>query len=222
MSNYLAIATVTAALKELIQKAIRVPGLEGKDVRVGRPEDLAGDELARYGANLYLYQVVPNASLRNQDLATRRRDGTLIQQPQVALDLNYWIAFYSPKKDTRLETERMLGRVVSMLHTYPTITREQLRRIIDSPSYAYLASSDVDKQLELVRLMPITLTLEELSKLWTVFNQASHRLSLFYQASVVLIDAELSPQPALPVRNPQTKIAPHPAPVIQEVVPDND
>ena len=43
------------------------------------------------------------------------------------------------------------------------------------------------------------LSLEELSKLWSVFFQAPYALSVAYQATVVLIDGEENPSPALPV-----------------------
>ena len=35
------------------------------------------------------------------------------------------------------------------------------------------------------------LTLEELSKLWTVFFQVTHRISLHYMAGPVLIDSDV-------------------------------
>jgi hypothetical protein len=41
--------------------------------------------------------------------------------------------------------------------------------------------------------------LEEQSKLWSVFFQTSHTVSVAYQASVVLIESDEAPQPALPV-----------------------
>ena len=47
---------------------------------------------------------------------------------------------------------------------------------------------------------PISLELEELSKLWSVFLRVPYDLSIAYRASVVLISADVSPQVALPVR----------------------
>jgi hypothetical protein len=90
MSNFLAIATVTAALRQTLNAVagIDVPGAE---VTTMRPDEPTNTD-AR--VNIYLYQVTPNAAWRNADLPTRRNDGGLVQRPQVALDLHYLLTFY--------------------------------------------------------------------------------------------------------------------------------
>ncbi|MGH7451821.1 MAG: Pvc16 family protein, partial [bacterium] len=65
---------------------------------------------------------------------------------------------------------------------------------------AFLNASDLAEQIELVKFSPIVLNLEELSKLWSVFFQTAYRLSVAYQASVVLIDGKETPRATLPVR----------------------
>ena len=50
------------------------------DVIIGRPESPpAGDALPR--VRLYLYQMAPNAALRNADLPSRGLHGTLVKRP---------------------------------------------------------------------------------------------------------------------------------------------
>jgi hypothetical protein len=88
MSNFLAIATVTEALRQMLDAAV------GRDVSGGaratavRPTgsvDGSSDGLPDVGVNVYLYQVSPNHSWRNADLPTRRGDCTMIQRPRAAL-----------------------------------------------------------------------------------------------------------------------------------------
>ena len=95
MSNYMAIATVTAALKDLLQTAAQTSAphvINDAEVITMRPDDAAKETGSKI--NIYLYQVTPNAAWRNADVPTRRADGTLLQRPLVALDLHYMISFY--------------------------------------------------------------------------------------------------------------------------------
>jgi hypothetical protein len=210
MSNYLAVATVTEAIRQILTEALRdLPDLQGAEVFTVRPEAMAHKQNF-LGANLYLYQVGPNSAFRNNDLVTRRQDGTLVQRPQVALDLNYLLTFYG--QDQLLEPQRLLGCAVSALHAQPVLTRDTIKRAVST--YSWLANSDLADQIESVRLTPLYMDLEELSKLWTVFFQSAHTLSVFYQGSVVLINSDLIPHAALPVSQSSHYVGPFQQPVI--------
>jgi len=200
MSNYLAIATSTAALGQIIGQAMQaVPKLSAAPVvKMGRPERA---ESGFVGAGLYLFKVGPNASLRNEDLASRLGDGTLVKRPQVALDLDYLLTFHGD--DSQLEPQRLLGSTVSALHAEPVLSRERIRQTIATAGPgSYLADSDLDEQVEHVTLSAMSLSLEDLSKMWSTFFQIPYALSVCYSASVVLIDAVLTP-----VEIPPTKQA---------------
>jgi hypothetical protein len=47
------------------------------------------------------------------------------------------------------------------------------------------------------------LTLEEITKLWSSFFQTNYRISVTYEATVVLLDSKYEPKPSLPVLTPQ-------------------
>ncbi len=195
MSNYLAIATVTESLKSLVGQALQtVPKLSAApQVKTGRPER---EDAGFVGANLYLYQVLPNAALRNDDLATRRWDGALVQRPQIALDLHYLLTFYG--KEAQQEPQRLMGKTMTTLQAQPILTREQLRAVIlAAGTDSYLAEADLEHQIVTVKFSPIKLSLEELSKIWTVFFQVTHALSVAYEGNIVVMDADLAPEPAL-------------------------
>jgi hypothetical protein len=217
MSNFLAVATVTATLCQLLSEAAE-SAVPGTTATPGRPKETV-DGTSDAGINVYLYQVTPNAAWRNADLPTRRGDGTLVQYPQAALDLHYLLTFYGSEPQT--EPQRLLGSAVSVLHARPVLTREMIRAAIAAvtggDSGHYLARSDLADYVEAIKFSPLPLNLEELSKLWSAFLQAPYALSVTYRASVVLIEAEERPQRALPVREPLIYAVPFRHPVIEEV-----
>jgi hypothetical protein len=191
MSNALAIATVTAALHDVVRQAAQST-VAGADVVVGRPQ--AAGSSPPHRVYLYLYQVMPNAAWRNDDLPTRS-GGTRIRRSQAALTLNYLLVFQGADAD--LEPELMLGAVVRDLHAQPILTPQQIEQAITGRTA--LTGSDLAHSIERVRLSPLGLSLEELSKLWSVFFQTPHAVSVAYEASVVLLESEESPRPPLPV-----------------------
>src|SRR5438105_4270202 len=127
MSNFLAIATTTATLRQLLAEAIAAD-VPGAVITTVRP-DGARAGTPTVGVNLYLMQVAPNPHWRNVDLPTRRSDGlSVLQRPQAALDLTYLMTFYGD--ETRLEPQRLLGSVTRTLHAQPLLTRQRIRDTI--------------------------------------------------------------------------------------------
>jgi hypothetical protein len=212
MSNFLAIATVTEVLGQMILTAAE-NAIGGQTVVLNkkRPEDPAAADSPN--VYVYLYQVTTNGALRNNDLPNRSTDGRLQQKPQVALDLYYLIAFYG--NDSELEPQRMLGAVVRDLHAHSILSREQIRTGLEGKSF--LAGSDLAEAVELVKFTPVSLSLEENSKLWSILLQTKHALSVAYQGSVVLIESEDAPQQALPVSDRGVTGIPFIQPVIDQL-----
>jgi hypothetical protein len=211
MSNHLAIATVTAALGQLVHSAAQ-SAVSGVELRFGRPS-LPSGASDRKKVHLYLYQVAANASLRNLDLPTRNAEGQLVTRPHVAIDLYYLLTFYGD--DQQLEPDRMLGSVVRTLHARAVLTSQAIQNAV--ASNAVLNGSNLATAIERVKFTPLPLSLDEMSKLWSVFVQTPHALSVAYLCTVVLIEADEAGQPALPVlrrgeddRGVETRIGPFP------------
>lgn len=214
MSNFLAIATVTAALSQVLRDGIQ-SDVAGADVTTLDPS-ASGGAVPATRVNLFLYQVTPNAAWRNADLPTRRSDGQLVQRPQVALDLHYLLTFYGD--EGQLEPQRLLGSAVRTLHERPLLTRQKIQQTIVQPPFdTFLGNSNLADGVELVKFTPTSLSLEELSKLWSVFFQISYRLSAAYQGTVVLIESEEVPQMALPVLERNVYVMPFRQPVIEQI-----
>ena len=85
MSNFLAPATVTAALRTILIEGLAADNLMlgglpvGTNVIIGRPDQVTDTNVPQ--VNIYLYQVVPNTHWRNHDLPTRNNRGQLTQNP---------------------------------------------------------------------------------------------------------------------------------------------
>jgi hypothetical protein len=215
MSNFLAIATVTATLSQLIGAAID-KDVSGATVTTLRP-DGGGGTLPAPGVNLYLYQVTPNAAWLNADLPTRNSEGQLVQRARAAVDVHYLLTFYGD--EAKLEPQRLLGSVVRTLHTQPVLARQLIRDTIKNPSFDFVAASDLADEIELVKFTPLPLSLEELSKLWSVFFQTHYTLSLAYSGNVVFIESAQATRPALPVREHNVYVRTFRHPVIERVEP---
>lgn len=219
MSHPLAIATATATLRHVVAKALPSSGflLGVPEVSHVRPDADLG--LPPVGVNVCLYRVSPNPNWRNADLPTRRGT-TVLRKPQIGLDLYYLLSFYG--NDKELEPQRLLGYTVNALHADPQLPRDVMRNFAN-PAHAlhldYLLGSDLGDQPELVRITPTELSLEELTKLWSVFFQTKYVLSVAYTATVVLIEADLTPaKPAPPVETTQVLVRPTPDPRIDDAV----
>ncbi len=224
MSNFLAIATTTVTLLNMLQSALiqDTPSLNTR-VTTMRPDDLR--DVTEPRVNIYLYQVTPNAAWRNADLPTRRADGSMIQRPQVALDLHYLLSFYG--NETYLEPQRLLGVVARTLHAQPVLTHEMIINSIDAlrktdHGFDFLQSSNLADEVELVRFSPLHLSLEELSKIWSVFFQVQYALSVAYQGTVILIEGNEMLQRPLPVRERNVYASPFNQPSIDQVTVQQD
>jgi hypothetical protein len=227
VSNSLAIATVTATLKAVLKGAIdrakdQIPGGTAVEVTTVRPNPQNTGMPAK-GVNVYLFQVTPNSAWRNADLPARRDGGKLIQKPIAALDLHYLLSFHGA--EDKWEQQRVLGIVAQALHSRPTLSRETIKSTVASigasTGFTFMLKSDLAEQVELVRFTPMSLSLEEMSKVWSVFLQTSYHLSAVWVASVVLIEADETPEPVRAVREVAFQVGPAAVPALERVTHPN-
>ncbi len=238
MSNALAIAAVTAVLKDLLDNAVVDHSLNTAVAGSIEVSALAPD-LVKTGAgepprlNLYLYRVTPNQGWRNMHLPSRNRRGERLSNPALALDLHYLLTSYGSED---FQAEILLGYAMQRLHENPVLTRNSIRASLAAvspvdgtilpPAVGTLAAADLAEQMEMIKITPELLSGEELSKMWTAF-QSNYRPSAAYVASVVLIESSLSTRSALPVltrgaADSGVVVTPGmvpPYPAIQEILP---
>jgi hypothetical protein len=231
MSSALAIAAVTATLKDLLNEGLLnhdLSSIGSFSVTAQPPDRITTGNTEANQLNVFLYQVTPNLGWRNVGLPSRDGSGNRITNPPLALDLHYLISAYGSQD---FNAEILLGYAMQLLHETPGISREQLRIVLGIPSpvdgnfvpgrFGTMSAEDLADQVELIKISPVYLGADELSKLWTSM-QARYRPSMAYLVSVVLIQAEGSARVAPPVlqrgsgdRGPQAQAS---APPVLQVV----
>ena len=211
MSNALAIAAVTAVLRDLLDNAVidnSVSTAVGGRVKV---TSLPPDRVTQEGTdaepqiNIFLYNVTQNQGWRNVGLPSRDDRGNRLTNQPLALDLYYLLTAYA-KQD--FGSEILLGYAMQTLHEMPVLSRDVIRRSLEPtspidddllpPAAGDLSASDLAEQVELIKITPHQLNIEEISKLWSAF-QTNYRQSVAYHVSVVLIESKYQTKSPLPV-----------------------
>jgi len=189
MSNALAIAAVTSTLSNLLQNVNQGTGLSGVSI-TAKPPDKARDGTGNQ-INLFLYQVLPNAAWRNMDIPQRVRSGET-GIPPLALNLYYMMTAYGDGNDDVLG-HRLLGHAMSILYDHPLLGSQEIQAALPGN-----LNSELQNQIERVRITFQPLSVEEIFRLWTGF-QTQYRISVAYEVAVVLIESTRPVKTPLPV-----------------------
>lgn len=213
MSSNKAIAAVTAILKDMLNNGFINNDFMSElgPVKVSAlPPDLINTADKNLNQlNVFLYHVTPNPGWRNMGLPARDSRGERVNNPPLALDLHYMLTAYCSKD---LYTEMLLGYSMQLLHEMPVLTREAIRKSLASdvsisnetpspilpPDLRSLSASDLDDQVEMIKITPNYLGIEEISKLWSAL-QSHYRPTVTYMVSVVLIQSQHAKRSPLPV-----------------------
>ncbi|MEM9214872.1 MAG: DUF4255 domain-containing protein [Cyanobacteria bacterium P01_F01_bin.150] len=215
MSNHLAIATVTATLQRLLQQSVQ-NSVEGARVISARPE-AQGGSIPETGICLYLYHLRRNDAYGNADTPGRQRRADIARRNQLAIDLYYVLSFYG--HDSALEPHRLLGSTLQLFEDRSMLSRDMIRETLADPTYDFLADSDLGDQLEMMWFELLPLSTDELSKIWSVFFQTPHALSVCYKVTVVMIEGQEPGRRALPVRDRRLGLVPfNQQPMVEQVI----
>lgn len=199
MSSALAIASVTALLKSLLENGLTERSVSDSighsaPVSVLPPDRITTGSDEQPQLNLFLYQIAPNTVRRRQDHPDATR-GDQASGSFLALDLFYLITAYGA---TDYQIEILLGSALQLLQREHELKPERISSILASlssarddrgvlPAAAALARSNLPRQVKEIKFTPQFLQLEELSKIWSAL-QARYRPSAVYKASLVYID----------------------------------
>lgn len=197
MSSALALASVTALLKDLLENGFATGGVTAKiggDATVSAmpPDRVTSGADEKAQLNVFLYHVTPSSRI-TIDSAPPRKNG---KRP-LSLDLHYLLTAYGAQD---YQTEILLGHALQLLHETPILERERIRaslaalshtrdRRVIPPSQAALAKSALADEVERITITPEFLSTEEISKLWSAL-QAKYRPSATYKVSAVFIDGD--------------------------------
>ena len=210
MSNALAIATVTEALRGFLAANLLPEINFAVDVTARKP---FVDPPTDPTISVFCYQVTPNPAQRNQDAPTRTADGTLLTRPRAALDLHYLISCYGA--ETEMVPQKLLGAVVRALYVQPVLARADIEAAATRP---FLRGSDLAAAPDRVRFTPSTLDIDDQYKLWTMLSQTPYALSVCYQASLVFIEGRVGAPPGKPVEKRTVTAVPGGRPTVDRVL----
>lgn len=228
MSNFLAIASVSAALRNMLQEtvALDVPGA------VVSFEPPTSETALAPTVHVLMYQVTPdmNGSM-DVDASAPAHPANGPGTPQrpsahvnTATSLSHVEANDNANERVptgrlpgrqrtalrleyllccsgqvnQLENQRLLGSVVRTLHERPILTRDIIQRTSNDATFPFLTNCDLAQEVQLVRFSPTALSLEQLSGLWSVFFRTPYVLSIGYSAGVVLLGGGQTSSPVLP------------------------
>jgi hypothetical protein len=191
MSNALAVAAATATLRNLLLAELPQLDDDLSDLEVTtNPLDVARKGITKAQLNLFLYQTVLHPGWRNLDVPRQVRAGET-GAPPLALNLHYLITAYGRgDNDNDAVSHRVLGGAMSTLHDHPVLMPSEIS--------VALEGNDLAEQFERLKITPLPMGVDEMSKLWMMF-QTQYRVSAAYEVTVVLIDSRLPTKAPLPV-----------------------
>jgi hypothetical protein len=192
MSSALALASVTAVLKDLLENGLASAALTSKlggdsTVSALPPDRVSAGADEKAQLNLFLYLVTPHPGLR------RPANGS--STAALALDLHYLLTAYGAQD---YHTEILLGHAIQLMHETPVLGQDRIRKTLRAitrtkdrgvvpPALAALAASDLADRVDQIRIEPTYLNTEEMSKLWSAL-QAKFRPSATYKVCAVMVD----------------------------------
>jgi hypothetical protein len=190
MSNALAIAAVTATLHAILGKGVTADTNLNDTTITTLPLDKARGTITTNQLNLFLYQILPNGAWRNMTVPQQVRPGET-GMPPLALTLHYLMTAYGRENDNSQPFDHhLMGKAMSILYDHALLGPDEIK--------VALPGSELEQQVDRVRITLEPLTVEDISKLWMGFA-TQYRLSIGYEVSVALIDSTQSVRTPLPV-----------------------
>jgi hypothetical protein len=207
LSTGYGIAAVTAVLKARLENRLADADVQSVigpvAVTAVPPNQVQAGNAEPTQLNVYLHHASPNAAWRNELHPVRDGTGRRVARPPLALDLQYLITAFGV--DT-YAAEILLGLTMVELHDHPLLdlasVNNVLHRVPADPNLpAAVAASRLEQQGECLRITPVAVASEEMSRLWTAFG-AQYRATAAYMVGPLLVEPEEDAAPALPVRTP--------------------
>jgi hypothetical protein len=177
-----ALLRITEALRDRLTAALALSGVPGT-VFVGPLDDPDASGAALV---LFLYRIVPNASLRNREhrVPSSIPGQVNVFQNALPLDLYYLLTVGTTPGASEETLLRALGFVMQALQDDPDLT---------GPAVNF----------EVARVTLEPLTTDEASRIWNLFPTANYRTSIAYLATPVWIDPSKTTPPAARVTEDQ-------------------
>jgi len=173
MADYTVVADVGSTLIKLLQDNMGDLIADPDHIVLCSPGEIE-DNSTRL--SLFLYQVIENEHLKNQEM--RQLDPTKLQYKPVTVDLLYMMTAYSPLNNLtqkNIEEHKILGRAMQIFYDNAILRGSALQ--------GSLVGTDAE-----LRIILTTVAMENLPMMWNSFDKP-YKPSVFYQVTPVPIDS---------------------------------
>ncbi|HTQ30648.1 MAG TPA: Pvc16 family protein [Opitutaceae bacterium] len=228
MSDYLAVAGISAILKQTLIDALALNGPSSildmaTPVTVGPPDLVTTGTEELVQLNLFMYYASHNAAFRNLCLPSVDSQGNKLTNPPLALNLHYLISAYGKNE---FDAEIILGWAMKVFHDNPIYNQNDINNLLAEmsgssvPEVQLLIQTTLATQVESIKVTPESLSNEEIARLWMAF-QTHYRTTTSYQVTVVLIQDTSTVKSNLPVQSRNVLALAQRPPVLKSISPAN-
>jgi hypothetical protein len=197
MSDYQVISEVSKAFKHILETKMTTSPLT---VTISAPDEEISNNTNRI--NLFLYQVLENIHLKNQDW--QMSSPNKMKPPPLALNLFYLLTPYPQNPNDYTNAHLIMGEAMQIIFNNPILTSEYL-----------------NNAAEKAKLILNPVTLDDLTKLWSAINKP-YRLSASYEVSLIQIDPSAPEKVTKIVKERKVKVEPYSGPpVIDKLDPES-
>ncbi|NTU41460.1 MAG: DUF4255 domain-containing protein [Nitrospirales bacterium] len=171
MSDFTVIGDVGETLKRLLEDDPWTGISPKPEITFKSPKEVKDDGGSQNKVSLFLYQILEEPYRRNQE--PLRVDDSSISAPPLVLELLYLVTPYS---DDKTQEKYILGKVMQIFYDNAVLSGTALQ--------GSLAGTP-----EEMRLLFNPLSLDDMTKIWTAFQDVAYRLSTSYMVTPVRIDS---------------------------------
>jgi hypothetical protein len=171
VSDFTVIGDVGDTLKNLLEDDPWAGISPKPEITFKSPKEIKDDGGSPNKVSLFLYQILENPHLRNQE--PLRVTDSHLGKPPLVLDLFYLVTPYS---DDKSQEKYILGKVMQIFYDNAVLSGTVLQ--------GALSGSD-----EEIKLLYNPISLFDLSQIWSAFQDVAYRLSVVYLVTPVKIDS---------------------------------
>ncbi len=171
MSDFTVIGDIGETLKKLLEDDPWTGISPTPEITFKSPKEIKDDGGSTNKVSIFLYQILENPYLKNEE--PQRIDDSHLQSPPQFLDLLYLVTPYS---DDKTQEKIIMGKVMQIFFDNAVLTGTVLQG----------ALSGTDEEIKLF-FNPVSL--DDLTKIWSAFQEVAYRLSISYMVTPIMIDS---------------------------------
>lgn len=171
MSDFTVIGDIGETLKKILEDDPWTGISPMPEITFKSPKEVKDDGGSTNKVSIFLYQILENHYLKNEE--PQRISDTELKPPPLSMDLLYLVTPYS---DDKTQEKYILGKVMQIFHDNAILTGTILQG----------ALSGTDEEIKLL-FNPISL--DDLTKIWSAFQDVAYRLSVAYMVIPIRIDS---------------------------------